>query len=334
MSANAVPTVLGIAILGSGRVARARLRELNDRLDTRVAVVASRSFDRAYELAFPIAAAATDDWEAAIARPDANAVMVCSANPYHAPMARAALEAGKPVSVDYPLALSLADAERLVELAQARGGVLHVEHIELLSAWFVTLRDALPRLGRIRGLSWSNVSCRAAAPEDWTFDRAHGFSLFQQASLPSRMLACVGQATWIEGEETFSGENGTRFARRATRLRFGFGDDGIGEITDVLTQEEEAGPTAELRVIGENGALIGRQHREVWLVDPGGAEESLPVMPRSGLFGQDIAVFLDTIAGVGRPYASLDHVIETLRFADAAERAVRTGQRVSLSPAD
>ncbi len=328
-----MPTVLGIAILGSGRVARARLRELNERPDTRVAVVASHSFDRAYELAFPIAAAATDHWEEAIARPDANAIMVCSSNPYHAPMARAAIEAGKPVSVDYPLALSLGDAEQLAELARARGVVLHVEHIELLSAWFITLREALPRLGRIRAIAWRNVSYRAATPEDWTFDRAHGFSLFQQASLPSRILACVGQATWIEGEESFSGESGTRFARRETRLRFGFGDNGTGEITDILTSAEEAGPAAELRVTGENGALAGRAHREVWLAShDGSAAESLPVLPRSGLFGQDIAAFLDTIAGTGRPYASLSHVVETLRFADAAERAVQTGQRVRLSP--
>ncbi|MFQ3581866.1 MAG: Gfo/Idh/MocA family oxidoreductase [Chloracidobacterium sp.] len=328
-----MPTVLGIAILGSGRVARARLRELNERYDTRVAVVASRNFDRAYELAFPIAAAATDEWEEAIARRDVDAVMVCSTNPYHAPMVRASIEAGKPVSVDYPLALSLAEAEGLVELAQSRGVVLHVEHIELLSAWFVTLRDALPRLGQLHHLTWHNLSHRAATPEDWTYDRAHGFSLFQQASLPSRIITCVGQATWIEGEETFLGEQGTRFGRRATRLRFGFGKEGVGEIEDILTSEPETGPSAEFQVTGEQGALVGKQHREVWYANPtGNSFEALPVMPRSGLFAQDIAVFLDTIAGQGRPYAALNHVLETLRFADAAERAVKSGQRIVLSP--
>ncbi|MCS7079726.1 MAG: Gfo/Idh/MocA family oxidoreductase [Chloracidobacterium sp.] len=326
-----MPTVLGIAILGSGRVARARLRELDERYDTRVAVVASHNFDRAYELAFPIAAAATDDWAKAITRPDVDAVMVCSTNPRHASMARAAIEAGKPVSVDYPLALSLKDAEQLVELAYARGVVLHVEHIELLSAWFEAFCKALPRLGRLHRLSWRNVSHRPAAPEDWTFDRAHGFSLFQQAAIPSRIITCVGQATWVEGEETFSGEDGTRFTRRATRVRFGFGDNGVGEIHDILTQSEETGPAAELEAVGEHGALVGRQHREVWYTDPNGTTTSLPVLPRTGLFAQDIAAFLDAVAGRGRPYVSLEHVLETLRFADAAERAVQSGRRVTLA---
>lgn len=328
-----MPTVLGIAILGSGRVARARLRELHERYDTRVAVVASHDFDRAYELAFPIAAAATEDWEEAIARPDVDAVMVCSTNPRHAPMVRAAIAAGKPVSVDYPLALTLQDAEALVAQARARGVVLHVEHIELLSAWFEAFRKALPRVGRIHHITWNNVSSRPAAPEDWTFDRAHGFSLFQQASVPSRIIACVGQIAWIEGQETFTDEQGTRFGRRATYLRFGFGSDGSGEIRDVLTQHEESGPVSELQVGGEYGALVGRQHREVWYTKSGTTTpEAIPVMPRSGLFAHDITAFLDAIAGRGTPYVSLDHVLEALRFADAAERAVKSGQRVRLLP--
>jgi biliverdin reductase len=57
----------------------------------------------------------------------------------------------------------------------------------------------------------------------------------------------------------------------------------------------------------------------------------VPVMPRSGLFAHDIAAFLDAIAGRGTPYVSLDHVLEALRFADAAERAVKSGQRVTLT---
>ncbi len=326
-----MPTVFGVALLGSGRVARARLRELDERYDTRVAVVASHNFDRAYELALPIAAAATNDWKAAIARSDVDLVMVCSTNPYHAPMARAALEAGKPVSVDYPLALSFTDAEQLVELAYARSVVLHVEHIELLSAWFETFRKALPRLGRLHRLAWRNVSCRPAAPEDWTFDRAHGFSLFQQASIPSRIITCVGQATWIEGQESFSDEDGTRFGRRATHLRFGFGADSIGEIQDILTQIDEAGPVAELEAVGEGGTLVGRRHREVWYTDPQGITTALPITPRSGLFGQDIAAFLDAVTGQGQPYVSLDHVLAALRFAAAAERAVQRGRRILVT---
>jgi biliverdin reductase len=328
-----MPTVLGIAILGSGRVARARLRELHERYDTRVAVVASHNFHRAYELAFPIAAAATEDWQEAIARPDVDAVMVCSTNIYHARMAQAAIEAGKPVSVDYPLALTLREAEQLVEQAHARGVLLHVEHIELLSAWFEAFRKALPRIGQIHRITWNNLSSRPATPEDWTFDRAHGFSLFQHASIPSRIIACAGQIAWIEGQEAFSDEQGSRFGRRTTHLRFGFATGGSGEIQDVLTQHEESGPSAELQAVGEYGTLVGRQHQEVWYLSADGTTtEAVPVMPRSGLFSHDIAAFLDAIAGRGTPYVSLDHVLETLRFADAAERAVKSGQRVSLSP--
>lgn len=68
------------------------------------------------------AVTATTDWEELISDPAISAVMI-SATPetLHHPMAKAALEAGKHVLLEKPMALTLDEADELIEIAEARG---------------------------------------------------------------------------------------------------------------------------------------------------------------------------------------------------------------------
>jgi predicted dehydrogenase len=66
--------------------------------------------------------------ETVFADPEIEAVAICTPVQTHYPLARAALEAGKHVLVEKPLAHSVAAAERLVRLAEDRGLTLHVDH--------------------------------------------------------------------------------------------------------------------------------------------------------------------------------------------------------------
>jgi predicted dehydrogenase len=59
-------------------------------------------------------------FRAALANPGIKAVHICTPNAAHFPMAKAALEAGKHVLCEKPLATSVHDATKLVELAKAR----------------------------------------------------------------------------------------------------------------------------------------------------------------------------------------------------------------------
>ncbi|MPZ54593.1 MAG: gfo/Idh/MocA family oxidoreductase [Acidimicrobiia bacterium] len=64
---------------------------------------------------------ATTDWEQLVADPDIQAIMI-SATPesIHAPMAKAALSAGKHVLLEKPMAISLAEADELIEIAESK----------------------------------------------------------------------------------------------------------------------------------------------------------------------------------------------------------------------
>jgi predicted dehydrogenase len=62
---------------------------------------------------------ASTDWEALVRSPDVGLVDVVTPNYMHAPVARAAIAAGKPVACEKPIAGSLEDARQMVEAAKA-----------------------------------------------------------------------------------------------------------------------------------------------------------------------------------------------------------------------
>lgn len=68
-------------------------------------------------------AKATGDWRELIADPEVDVVSVTTPNAFHAEMAIAALEAGKHVWCEKPMAVALADAERMASVAKASGKV-------------------------------------------------------------------------------------------------------------------------------------------------------------------------------------------------------------------
>lgn len=86
-----------------------------------------------------------------LADPGIALVVVSTPNDTHFPLAKAALEAGKHVVIDKPFANAVAEAEALIELAEARGTLLSVFHNRRWDGDFLTLRTLLDqgRLGEI-----------------------------------------------------------------------------------------------------------------------------------------------------------------------------------------
>src|SRR5690606_15559610 len=82
------------------------------------AAVASLGLDRAY-----------DDLETLLADDDIDLVHVCTPNATHAAIAIAAIEAGKHVICEKPLALSSADADRMTDLAAEHGVIATVPFV-------------------------------------------------------------------------------------------------------------------------------------------------------------------------------------------------------------
>ncbi len=69
------------------------------------------------------------DWREMIQRQDVRGVVIATPAVTHAEIAMRCIEAGKDVLVEKPLATAVADAEKLVGLAEASGAVLMVGHV-------------------------------------------------------------------------------------------------------------------------------------------------------------------------------------------------------------
>jgi len=98
------------------------------------------------------------DPQAIVADPGIDLVVVASPNDTHAPLACAALEAGKHVVVDKPLARDAAEGRALADLAREQGRTLSVFHNRRWDGDFLTVRklveaDALGDL-RLVELRW------------------------------------------------------------------------------------------------------------------------------------------------------------------------------------
>lgn len=94
-------------------------------------------------------AGSRDDWRRQLAtsgsRPDA--VAIASPSSLHADHVLTALDAGLPVFVEKPLALSVADAERVRDEAARRKLVVTVDHIHLFNPAWRALKAAAAGLG-------------------------------------------------------------------------------------------------------------------------------------------------------------------------------------------
>lgn len=88
---------------------------------------------------------------ATIARTDIDVIVIATPHETHFDLAQQALRAGKHVVIDKPLALSVADGMRLIDLSESVGRLLTVFHNRRWDGDFLTVRDlvAEQQLGEI-----------------------------------------------------------------------------------------------------------------------------------------------------------------------------------------
>jgi predicted dehydrogenase len=117
------------------------------------------------------------DFDALLADPQVELVDLCVPNDQHAPLAIKALEAGKHVLVEKPIALEVADADRMVAAATSSGKLLMVAHVLPFFPEFAFALEAV-RDGRYGRLQAAHLE-RVISKPDWSagiaeFERSGG----------------------------------------------------------------------------------------------------------------------------------------------------------------
>ena len=106
------------------------------------------------------------DFEDLLADPNVDLVDLCVPNDSHAPMAIEALQAGKHVLVEKPIALSTSAADQMVEAARAAGKLLMVGHVLPFFPEFAFALEAV-KSGRYGALQAAHLY-RVISKPDWS----------------------------------------------------------------------------------------------------------------------------------------------------------------------
>ncbi|MDR2998027.1 MAG: Gfo/Idh/MocA family oxidoreductase [Microbacterium sp.] len=191
MTTDVIPTGIGTiraGVLGAGFMARVHsdaTRAVGGEIIAISARTPSSSAQAAARIGAERAAASAEDL---IGAADIDVVHVCTPNTTHAAFAAAALEAGKHVVCEKPLALSARDAERLVALAADSGRIAAVPFVY---RYHPMVREARARvrngaLGTLLTLDCAYLQDWMLLPtdDDWRTEAAQGG--------PSRAFADIG----------------------------------------------------------------------------------------------------------------------------------------------
>jgi predicted dehydrogenase len=267
-----------LAVVGAGRAGQARIRAIKEHRDGLLVAVVHRGVPPR----FPEMLMETS----------IDAVIICTPNALHVPMAVAALEAGKHVLVEFPLAPGPDAARELIALAIQKKRVLHTEHIELLSPSQRAQRQRLRGLGRPTG----------------------GELRFEG-----------GTDGWI-GDRSLAGSPALGALARLHRLVDLFGDATV----DAAALRELEGGGTELSVDlafarGGSTRLVetrapGRARATHWAIEcERGVLDDPPPEPSQGLFLDDLDWFLRRIQGQGGSYLPDVRILHVLGLVASIE---------------
>ena len=315
-----------IAHVGHGYWGRNIARNLNELGHLAAIVDADAGAAEAAATGYGVKAASLD---AVLGDPAIDAVSLASPAELHFAQARAALEAGKHVFVEKPLALDVGEAEQLCELAETRGLVLMVGHLLQYHPVYLRLREMVAQgtLGKLRYVYSNRLSLGKFRAEEnvmWSF-APHDISM---------ILGLAGEEpvqVTAQGTTSLS----AHVADIVTlQMRFAGGAAG-----HVLTSWMHPFKEQRLVVIGEEAMAVFEDSQPAWedklLLYRHGIDRSGPVPIPSKAEAERIAVehaeplkeecrhFADCVAHGTRPRTDGREGLRVLRVLDAAERMLQ-----------
>lgn len=123
----------------------------------------------------------TTHWQAIIEDPEIDIVDICTPNYLHEEMALAAMEAGKAIYMEKPLALTYASAKHLAEIADAKNiktlvGFNYIRNTAVQYIKQLIDTDVIGDVVQFRGLHNEDYMASADAPAGWRTERKKGGS--------------------------------------------------------------------------------------------------------------------------------------------------------------
>lgn len=324
---------LTVGMVGAGWIAAVHAHAYRACPDVRVVAIADAVPAKAERLAEQYGAEVVGSVDELLAM-GVDIVDVCTPPQHHASVAIAALEAGKHVFCEKPLARSLDDARRIAAAAENAPGLLMVGHVSRYEPDHRGAKEAADsgQIGAVRMLTHSTTTSLPGWSEaGWLADPSKsGGPLVDQA------VHSFDFARWVIGSP-------------AVRVTCMAADSGAGPATYALSTVRYANDAiANIEVSWAHPAsrgfklsaeLVGTEGRLTWSYDHlmggvlhqrDGDTEWFDVLGDRG-FTTELRTFTDAVRSGAPSPVPAEEALESLRTALGALESARTGETIDLT---
>ncbi|GAA0614575.1 Gfo/Idh/MocA family oxidoreductase [Virgibacillus siamensis] len=230
---------LTVAVVGCGSIARNRhLPEYAGEEDVEIRAVCDVVNERAVEMANMYGAVAYADYHEMFKDEEIDAVSVCTPNALHAPVSIAALEAGKHVLCEKPMATSSEEAEGMINAAEKSGKKLMIAHNQRFVPSHQKAKELIAsgEAGRIYSF---RTTFGHGGPEGWSVD---------------------GKRSWFfKKESAFIGAMGDLGVHKSDLIRYLLGEEisEVGALVENSAKENIDVDDNAVCILKTNSGIIG-----------------------------------------------------------------------------
>jgi predicted dehydrogenase len=249
---------VGIAVLGCGTIGEFHLRAIREIPGARLAGISAQPEARAREIAAREQCVGTADYRELLGRPEVDLVTIATPSGSHAKIALEALDAGKHVLVEKPMAMTAEDASRVIRRAAEKNLVLSVVSQRRLEEQHQAIRRALDA-GALGRLLVVESVCPFFRPQEYYAQAAwRGTKGEDGGALMNQGIHSIDLMLW------FGGRARTVYGRTATRThRIEAEDVGVALVsfesgafgTVLASTSIQPGFPAALNLYGEKGSI-------------------------------------------------------------------------------
>lgn len=161
--------VVGIGIIGLGNISRGHLAEYTERAESQITAVCDIYAPRLDAGVTKTKAKGYRNYKDVLADKNVDAVIICTPDHWHAPMAIEAMRAGKDVDVEKPMSMTVAEAKQMVRVAKETKRILAVDSEHMAHGIWEPARLAV-KGGLLGKVLWSQTSrSRNARQPPWEY---------------------------------------------------------------------------------------------------------------------------------------------------------------------
>ena len=282
--------MLRVGVLGCGKIAQVRhIPEYAANSNVKLAAFYNPTASRAEEMAEKYGGKVVLSAEELLADPEIDAVSVCSANYAHAPLTIAALQAGKHVLCEKPMATTMEDCEAMLGAAEKSGKRLLIAQNQRFAKAHVTAKQLLKE-GMIGDVLTFRTTFGHGGPETWSITPGKGTWFFDRKRAAMGAMADLG-------------------IHKTDLIRFLLDRDVVRTTARLTTLDKR----------GEDGNLIGVDDNAICIYEMDGGAIGTMTVSWTYYGAEDNSTVLYGSKGIMRIYDDPAHSI-VVRLADGTEK--------------